>query len=94
MLDTKSTFDHLVLKYSADPAQGERILENRFYRNISGALAGTQEYMAMEKLHELHEEGGYDLIVIDTPPDPERTRFPRCARPGSPGCSTTSCSGW
>jgi anion-transporting ArsA/GET3 family ATPase len=57
-----------VLKYSADPAQGERILENRFYRNISGALAGTQEYMAMEKLHELQEEGGYDLIVIDTPP--------------------------
>jgi anion-transporting ArsA/GET3 family ATPase len=68
MLDTKSTFDHLVLKYSADTGQGERILENRFYRNISGALAGTQEYMAMEKLHELHEEGGYDLIVIDTPP--------------------------
>ena len=68
MLDTKSTFDHLVLKYSADPTQGERILENRFYRNISGALAGTQEYMAMEKLHELHEEGGYELIVIDTPP--------------------------
>ena len=68
MLDTKSTFDHLVLKYAAEAGQGERILENRFYRNISGALAGTQEYMAMEKLHELHEEGGYDLIVIDTPP--------------------------
>jgi anion-transporting ArsA/GET3 family ATPase len=68
MLDTKSTFDHLVLKYSTDPAQGERILENRFYRNISGFLSGTQEYMAMEKLHELHEEGGYELIVIDTPP--------------------------
>jgi anion-transporting ArsA/GET3 family ATPase len=68
MLDTKSTFDHLVLKYSIDPTQGERILENRFYRNISGALAGTQEYMAMEKLHELQDEGGYDLIVIDTPP--------------------------
>ncbi|HET9770981.1 MAG TPA: ArsA-related P-loop ATPase, partial [Acidimicrobiia bacterium] len=51
-----------------DTGQGERILANRFYRNISGALAGTQEYMAMEKLHELHEEGGYDLIVIDTPP--------------------------
>jgi anion-transporting ArsA/GET3 family ATPase len=68
MLDTKSTFDHLVLKYAPDPVQGERILENTFYRNISGALAGTQEYMAMEKLHELHDEGGYDLIVIDTPP--------------------------
>ncbi|HZI39923.1 MAG TPA: ArsA family ATPase [Acidimicrobiia bacterium] len=68
MLDTKSTFDHLVLKYSADEVQGERILKNTFYRNLSGALAGTQEYMAMEKLHELHDEGGYDLIVIDTPP--------------------------
>jgi anion-transporting ArsA/GET3 family ATPase len=68
MLDTKSTFDHLVLKYSADEVQGQRILENRFYRNISGALSGTQEYMAMEKLHELHEDGGYELIVIDTPP--------------------------
>ena len=68
MLDTKSTFDHLVLKYSVDQAQGQRILENTFYRNVSGALAGTQEYMAMEKLHELHDEGGYDLIVIDTPP--------------------------
>ena len=68
MLDTKSTFDHLVLKYSTDAGQGERILENRFYRNISGFLSGTQEYMAMEKLHELHEEGGYELIVIDTPP--------------------------
>jgi len=68
MLDTKSTFDHLVLKYAGDPAQGARILENRFYRNISSVLSGTQEYMAMEKLHELHEEGGYDLIVVDTPP--------------------------
>ena len=45
-----------------------RILDNRFYRNVSGALGGTQEYMAMEKLHELHEEGGFDLIVVDTPP--------------------------
>src|SRR5581483_4170066 len=48
--------------------QVQRILENRFYRNIAGALSGTQEYMAMEKLHELHEDGGYDLIVVDTPP--------------------------
>jgi len=68
MLDAKSTFDDLVLKYAADTAQGERILENRFYRNISSALSGTQEYMATEKLHELHEEGAWDLIVVDTPP--------------------------
>jgi anion-transporting ArsA/GET3 family ATPase len=68
MLDTKSTFDTLVTRYAESPDQAERILHNRFYRNISGALSGTQEYMAMEKLHELHEDGGYDLIVVDTPP--------------------------
>ena len=68
MLDTKSTFDLLVTRNAGTPEQAARILENRFYRNISGALGGTQEYMAMEKLHELYEEGGYDLIVVDTPP--------------------------
>ncbi|MCU1459413.1 MAG: oxyanion-translocating ATPase [Actinomycetia bacterium] len=68
MLDSKTTFDALVTRYAATPDQGERILENRFYRNVSGALGGTQEYMAMEKLHELHEDGDYDLIVVDTPP--------------------------
>jgi anion-transporting ArsA/GET3 family ATPase len=68
MLDTKSTFDGLVTRYATSTEQTERILENSFYRNISGALSGTQEYMAMEKLHELHEEGGFDLIVVDTPP--------------------------
>lgn len=68
MLDTKSTFDHLVVKHAADDEQAQRILANTFYRNVSTALSGTQEYMAMEKLYELHEEGGYDLIVVDTPP--------------------------
>ena len=68
MLDTKSTFDALVVKHASTPAQGERILANRFYRNISGALSGTQEYMAMEKLYELHEESDFDLVVVDTPP--------------------------
>ncbi|HZP28534.1 MAG TPA: ArsA-related P-loop ATPase [Acidimicrobiia bacterium] len=68
MLDTETTFDGLVVRYAKDEEQVQRILENRFYRNIAGALSGTQEYMAMEKLHELHEDGGYDLIVVDTPP--------------------------
>ena len=68
MLDTKSTFDALVTRHAADAQQAERILENRFYRNISGALSGTQEYMAMEKLHELHADSRYDLVVVDTPP--------------------------
>ncbi len=68
MLDTKSTFDALVTRYAGNEEQAERILSNGFYRNVSGALGGTQEYMAMEKLHELHVDGGYDLIVVDTPP--------------------------
>ena len=68
MLDTKSTFDEVVTRYAPTPEQAERILANRFYQNISGTLSGTQEYMAMEKLYELYSEGGYDLIVIDTPP--------------------------
>jgi anion-transporting ArsA/GET3 family ATPase len=68
MLDTKSTFDQLVATYAEDDEQTDRILSNRFYRNVSTALSGTQEYMAMEKLYELHEQGGYDLIVVDTPP--------------------------
>ena len=68
MLDTKSTFDQVVLEYAPTREQAERILANRFYRNISGTLSGTQEYMAMEKLYELHGDGGFDLIIIDTPP--------------------------
>jgi anion-transporting ArsA/GET3 family ATPase len=68
MLDTKTTFDKVVIEYAPTRAQADRIINNRFYRNISGTLSGTQEYMAMEKLYELYADGGYDLIVIDTPP--------------------------
>jgi len=68
MLDTGSTFDGLVARYAQDDEQRDRILENRFYRNLASALSGTQEYMAMERLHELHETGDYDLIIVDTPP--------------------------
>jgi anion-transporting ArsA/GET3 family ATPase len=68
MLDTKSTFDDLVTRHSGNPEQAERILGNRFYKNISGALSGTQEYMAMEKLYELHALNDFDLVVVDTPP--------------------------
>lgn len=68
MLDTKTTFDELVHRYASDDRRAEKIIDNRFYQAISGALSGTHEYMAMEKLYELESEGGYDLIVIDTPP--------------------------
>ncbi|MBO0694091.1 MAG: ArsA family ATPase, partial [Acidimicrobiaceae bacterium] len=68
MLDTKSTFDALVRRYAATPDQAETILANSLYRNISGALGGTQEYMAVEKLWELAEDPRFDLVVVDTPP--------------------------
>lgn len=68
MLDTKTTFDELVYRYAKSPKRAESIVANRFYQALTGALSGTHEYMAMEKLYELHQEGRYDLIVIDTPP--------------------------
>jgi anion-transporting ArsA/GET3 family ATPase len=68
MLDMKRSFDHLVEKYAPDAATRDRIFQNRFYQYFSTSLAGTQEYSAMERLHELYEEDRYDLIVLDTPP--------------------------
>jgi anion-transporting ArsA/GET3 family ATPase len=68
MLDTKGTFDDLVHRYARTPEQAEGILANRLYQNLAGALSGTQEYMAMEKLYELVESGDFDVVVVDTPP--------------------------
>lgn len=68
MLDTRATFDDLVRRHSASQEQASLILANRFYRNLAGSLSGTQEYMAAEKLHELHHDERFDLVVVDTPP--------------------------
>ncbi|HSH10814.1 MAG TPA: ArsA-related P-loop ATPase [Ilumatobacter sp.] len=68
MLDTPAMFERVVRANAPDPAQADRIVENRFYRNIAGALSGTQEYMASEALHELHGDPRFDLVVVDTPP--------------------------
>jgi anion-transporting ArsA/GET3 family ATPase len=68
MLDTKRTFDELVRKHSSTPEKAERLLENRLYQYVSTSLAGTQEYMAMEKLVAVKHDPRYDLIVLDTPP--------------------------
>jgi anion-transporting ArsA/GET3 family ATPase len=68
MLDAKGTFDDLVRRYARDGEQAERILANRLYQNLVSVLSGTQEYMATEKLFELHESGEFDLVVVDTPP--------------------------
>ena len=75
MLDTKSTFDEVVRRYARDDEQAERIIENRFYRNVSATLSGTQDYMAIEKLSELHESGDWDLVVVDTPPTRDALAF-------------------
>jgi anion-transporting ArsA/GET3 family ATPase len=68
MLDTKGTFDALVHRYARTEEQAEGILANRLYQNLAGALSGTQEYMAMEKLYELVDSGDFDIVVVDTPP--------------------------
>ncbi len=68
MLDTKRTFDELVAHYAPDRESLEQILENPIYRNLTDALSGSREYSAMERLHQLQDEGEFDMIVLDTPP--------------------------
>ncbi len=68
MLDSKATFDEVVAKHAPDEETREAVLSNRIYQQLSSALAGSQEYMAMEKLYELWSEDRYDLLVLDTPP--------------------------
>lgn len=68
MLDTRATFDDLVRAEAATPEQAAEILANRFYRNVAGGLSGTEEYMAAEKLYQLHADDRFDLVVVDTPP--------------------------
>ncbi len=68
MLDTKRTFDDLVTEHASSEEVRDRILQNRIYKYVAGSLAGTQEYMAMEKLHSVRKDADWDLIVLDTPP--------------------------
>jgi anion-transporting ArsA/GET3 family ATPase len=68
MLDTKRTFDELVVKYSSSPERAKKLLENRLYKYVSTTLAGTQEYMAMEKLVAVQRDPRFDLVILDTPP--------------------------
>ena len=67
MLDMKRTFDEVVLAHT-DPKRAEEIFANPFYQAMSSTFAGTQEYMAMEKLGQLRARDEWDLIVVDTPP--------------------------
>src|SRR5690242_19414043 len=67
MLDMKRTFDDIVVAHST-PDRAEQILANPFYQTLSSSFAGTQEYMAMEKLGQLRTSEQWDLIIVDTPP--------------------------
>lgn len=73
MLDAQRTFDELIIRTAG--VHAERILKNRIYRIMVDQFAGTQEYMSLERLYDLYERGGYDLIVLDTPPSKNTLDF-------------------
>ncbi len=75
MLDAKQTFDDVVRKHAPDAETRDRILSNRIYQQLSNALAGSQEYAAMEALFEIWTEDRYDLLVLDTPPSRDALDF-------------------
>ncbi len=68
MLDTKQSWDDLIALHAPDETTRQKILENPLYQNISGRFVQSHDYIAMERLYEIHAEGKYDLIVVDTPP--------------------------
>jgi anion-transporting ArsA/GET3 family ATPase len=68
MLDTKQSWDDLIRRHAPDEETREKILANPLYQNISGRFVQSHDYIAMERLYEIHSEGAYDLIVVDTPP--------------------------
>ncbi len=68
MLDPKATFDGLIDKLAPDARTRDDVLGNRIYAQLSSAIAGSQEFSAIAKLYELHRDGDYDAIVLDTPP--------------------------
>lgn len=68
MLDVKRTFDRVIERYAPDRRTAQTILKNPLYQQLSSAIAGSQEYMAMEQLYEIVAQQRYDLIVLDTPP--------------------------
>jgi anion-transporting ArsA/GET3 family ATPase len=68
MLDTKQSWDELVRSHAPDPTTRDAILANPLYHNITGRFVQSHDYIAMERLYEIHASGRYDLIVVDTPP--------------------------
>lgn len=75
LLDARKTFDGLVERYAPDAAARDRILRNRFYEQLAGALGGILEYMAVERLFSVREQGQYARVVLDTPPTRQALDF-------------------
>jgi anion-transporting ArsA/GET3 family ATPase len=75
LLDARRTFDRLVERYAPDPAARDRILGNRFYHHLAGQLSGILEYMAVERLFEVRQEGVYQQVILDTPPTRQALDF-------------------
>jgi len=75
MLDASKTFDALIRTYARSEEQATNILTNRFYQNITHSMGGAHEYMAMEKLYELHNDDRFDLVIVDTPPTTNAVEF-------------------
>ena len=75
MLDSKATFDEVIERLAPDAKTRDEILANRIYQQLSGAVAGSQEYTAIAKLYELNLEHEFDLLVLDTPPSPNALDF-------------------
>jgi anion-transporting ArsA/GET3 family ATPase len=75
MLDSKGTFDDLVTRLSPDERARDEVFANRIYRELSSAVAGSQEFTAVAKLFELHRDGAWDTIVLDTPPSRDALDF-------------------
>lgn len=68
MMDTKRTFDKIIEKYAPSEDSKQAIFNNTLYQHLSGMIAGSQEYMAMEKVYELYQKEKFDLLILDTPP--------------------------
>jgi anion-transporting ArsA/GET3 family ATPase len=75
LLDARLTFDRLIERYAPDEQARRRVLENRFYQNLSGTLGGILEYMAVERLFEVASDGRYGQVVLDTPPTRQALDF-------------------
>ncbi len=75
MLDTKQSWDALVLRHAPDEQTAYRILHNRLYDNLTARFVQSHDYIAIERLYELHSEGTYDLIIVDTPPSRNAVDF-------------------